>query len=71
MSNVKPVTNCPRCKNTGNVVKHSKRTVHLECPRCREKWSTLSEICPDCHNPNGFFVKGPCSKCYSERHKIS
>ena len=71
MSNVKIVPSCPRCKSTGNVVKHNKGIVSLECPKCKFIWSTFSETCPDCQKPNGFFVKGPCKQCYSERHKIS
>jgi hypothetical protein len=71
MFNVKTISTCQHCKTTGNVIRQKNEFVKLECPKCETKWTTMSEIYPDCKKPNGFATKGACSKCYSERHKIS
>lgn len=71
MSNVKSVSNCPKCKTLGHVIHHQNEFVMMECPNCKTKWPTVSEICPICKKTNGFATEGPCSHCYSERHKIS
>lgn len=71
MSVDKLIPHCPRCKTNGTVTNQYKLSLKMECPSCGYRWSTLSEICPDCKKPNGFAIKGPCGKCYSERYKIS
>jgi hypothetical protein len=62
---------CPHCNTIGTVIRHNHEIVSLECPKCKQIWKTWSEICPDCHHPNGFAIEGPCSECYVERYKSS
>lgn len=69
MGNVNSVANCSKCKCVGTVTVHRKSQVKLECPNCKHKWLTKSEICPRCQKSNGFAVPGLCSKCYVEGHR--
>lgn len=62
---------CPHCHTKGTVISHMKNQIMLECPKDKKTWVTLSETCPDCGSPNGFAFKGPCTKCYSDRYRIS
>jgi predicted RNA-binding Zn-ribbon protein involved in translation (DUF1610 family) len=66
----KPVPNCPKCKEVGIVISHRKQFVTLECPLCKEHWTTLSKVCTKCRKPNGFAVEGLCKICYSEQFNL-
>lgn len=68
VQNVRPVETCLKCKGKGYVVAPNKDLILMECDDCTFQWFTQSKICPDCQQANGFFVDGPCRKCYKERY---
>lgn len=68
ITNVKPVTRCPKCLAKGTVIGHRNNLLLLECRDCNQRWNTYSKTCNICGKPNYFYVEGPCVKCYSEKH---
>lgn len=68
MNNVKSVVNCPHCGSLGDIRRKEDKLLVLECDPCNYRWKTYSKTCKDCGKPNGYFVEGPCMKCYSLKH---
>ena len=63
--------NCEKCGKPGFIgiygrVKYD-GTLELNCT-CGHKWRSVSGICDECGEVNGFPGNGTCTKCYSLKH---
>ncbi|MDU2064384.1 MAG: hypothetical protein E6713_06030 [Sporomusaceae bacterium] len=62
-SDVKIVSDCPKCGSEG-VAWHLKgNLLEMRCPKCYAQWKTASARCGHCFKPNGTTKPGLCPKC--------
>lgn len=73
IQNVKPVLKCPQCSTQGYLLAPAGKLVLMECDdtKCGYQWHTMAKVCPECKKPNGYFIDGPCRKCYAEKYMSS